>query len=58
MSYEINTIEELLTHLLELMDKDAQMYNEYTVQEIVDDGISMGIVNPEAAKSIIWAKVL
>jgi len=45
--YDINTIEELLEAIYE-MPEDP----EYTIKEILEDGFTTGVINPELRKEI------
>jgi len=48
--YEINTWEELQARLDELRKTDPELFEEYTEDEIIEDGVTMWIINPEVFK--------
>ena len=45
-TYTINTVEELFDELDRIMELDPELFEEYSVLEIIEDGITMGEVNP------------
>lgn len=55
--YTVNTIEDLLASLTKIKETQPDIYEEYTIKEIVEDGITMGEVNPELLKDIMWTMV-
>ena len=48
--YEINTLGELLHDLMEM---DPAYLEDYSIKEIIEDGLTTGAINPEL-KPQIW----
>ena len=48
--YEINTLEQLIDTIIKLSKEDTSIY---TIREIVDDGFTMGIINPKLKAQIM-----
>ena len=49
MDYDINTVEDLIIWIQEAMMNDPESFAHNTLGEIIDEGITMRLVNPSLA---------
>ena len=51
MNYEINTTQELNEAINDMINHDPDILQDYTVDDIIQDAITHGLVNPLLANS-------
>jgi hypothetical protein len=51
--YDIQTLEELEENMKQLKEHSPEMYEEFTVKEIVEDAVNAWLVSPEVANEYL-----